>query len=252
MIKLIKGDCLVEMKNIPDKSIDAIILRLTLWYDKNKWDSTLPLNELWLQYERIISNKGAIVLFAQTPFDKVLGASKLGLLKYEYIWNKKRPTGFFNANYAPMKQHENILVFSKASACFVKNKSNAMSFYPQDLIEINKSIKRTAQNGNCDGSHYQLESNQKYTGYPISILEFAPQTGLHPTQKPVPLLEYLIKTYANEGDTVLDNTMGSGTTGVACKQLNRSFIGIEMDDKYFEIASNRISLAVEDASLHEA
>ena len=238
--KIYLGDCLELMKTIPDKSIDMILCDLPYGTTKNKWDSMLPLNELWKEYERVITDNGAIVLFAQTPFDKVLGSSKIDLLKYEYVWNKKRPTGFFNANYAPMKQHENILVFSKASACFVKDKSKAMEFYPQDLIEVNRSIKRTAQNGNYDGSHYKLESNQKYTGYPTSILEFAPETGLHPTQKPLELMKYLINTYSNEGDMVLDNTMGSGTTCLAAKELNRKFIGIEKEPKYYELAVARV------------
>lgn len=208
---------------------------------KNKWDSTVPLDKLWKEYERIITDNGAIVLFAQTPFDKVLGASKIDLLKYEFIWNKKRPTGFFNANYAPMKQHENILVFSKSSACYVKDKSKAMAFYPKGLVEVNRSIKRTAQNGNYDGSHYKLESNQKYTGYPTSILEFAPETGLHPTQKPLPLLEFLVSTYSNENDIVLDNCMGSNTTGLACQRLNRQYIGIEKEKAYYDISVKRLT-----------
>lgn len=239
---LFLADCFDVFPSIPDKSIDMICCDLPYGTTKNKWDSILPLDKLWAEYERIISYNGAIVLFAQTPFDKVLGASKIDLLKYEYIWNKKRPTGFFNANYAPMKQHENILVFSKASACFVKDKSKAMAFYPQGLIEVNRSIKRTAQNGNnYDGSNYKLESNQKYTGYPTSILEFAPETGLHPTQKPLSLLEYLVSTYSNENDIVLDNCMGSNTTGLACQRLNRQFIGIEKEKAYYDIAVKRLS-----------
>ena len=237
---LVHADCFDVFPYIEDESVDLILCDLPYGTTKNKWDSTVPLDKLWEQYERIITYNGAIVLFAQTPFDKVLGSSKINLLKYEFIWNKKRPTGFFNANYAPMKQHENILVFSKASACFVRDKSKAMAFYPQDLIEVNRNIKRTAQNGNYDGSHYKLESNQKYTGYPTSILEYAPETGLHPTQKPLELMKYLIKTYSNETDLVLDNTMGSGTTCLAAKELNRKFIGIEKEQKYYDIAVARI------------
>ena len=237
---LFQGDCLDIMPLIPDNSIDLILCDLPYGTTKNKWDSPIPLDKLWAEYERVITYSGAIVLFAQTPFDKVLGASKIDLLKYEYVWNKKRPTGFFNANYAPMKQHENILVFSKASACFVKDKSKAMNYYPRDLQEVNINIKRTAQNGNYDGSHYKLESIQKFTNYPKSILEYAPETGLHPTQKPLSLLEYLVSTYSNENDIVLDNCMGSNTTGLACQRLNRNFIGIEKDENYFNIAVSRI------------
>lgn len=240
--RLFFGDCLIEMQNIPDKSIDAIICDLPYGTTKNKWDSIIPLDKLWQQYERIIADNGAIVLFAQTPFDKVLGASKIDLLKYEYIWNKKRPTGHLNSKFAPMKQHENILVFSKASASFVKDKSKAMCFNPQ----FRKGKPYTCKNGRASSNYDEKNYEQVITindgnYYPISILEFAPETGMHPTQKPVPLLEYLIKTYTNESDTVLDNTMGSGTTGVACKNLNRNFIGIEKDENYFKIAEQRIN-----------
>jgi site-specific DNA-methyltransferase (adenine-specific) len=236
---LFQGDCLDIMPLIPDKSVQLILADLPYGTTKNKWDSVLPLDKLWNEYERVIIDSGAIVLFAQTPFDKVLGASKINLLKYEFIWNKKRPTGYMNANFAPMKLHENILVFSKASACYVKDKSKAMAYYPTDLVAVNKVIKRTVQKGNYDHKHYDLESTQKFTGYPNSILEFAPETGLHPTQKPLELIKYLIKTYSNENDMVLDNTMGSGTTCLAAKELNRKFIGIEKEPKYYEIACQR-------------
>ncbi len=238
---LVHADCFDVFPYIADKSVNLILCDLPYGTTKNKWDSIVPLDKLWNEYERIITDNGAIVLFAQTPFDKVLGASKINLLKYEFIWNKKRPTGFFNANYAPMKQHENILVFSKASACFVKDKSKAMNYYPRDLQEVNRNIKRTAQNGNYDGSHYKLESNQKFTNYPKSILEFAPETGLHPTQKPLELMKYLIKTYSNEDDVVMDNCMGSNTTGLACKELNRQYIGIEKDKSYYDVSVSRVS-----------
>lgn len=238
---LVHADCFDVFPYIADKSVNLILCDLPYGTTKNKWDSTVPLDRLWCEYERVITDNGAIVLFAQTPFDKVLGASKINLLKYEYIWNKKRPTGYMNANFAPMKLHENILVFSKASACYVKDKSKAMAYYPTDLVAVNKKIKRTAQNGNYDHKHYDLESTQKFTGYPKSILEFAPETGLHPTQKPLELMKYLIKTYSKEDDIVMDNCMGSNTTGLACKELNRQYIGIEKDEQYFKIAEQRIN-----------
>jgi len=235
------GDCLELMpKLIDDKSIDMIFCDLPYGTTKNKWDSVIPLDKLWSEYERVIIDNGAIVLFAQTPFDKVLGASNLKLLKYEWIWNKKRPTGYMNANYAPIKQHENILVFSKKSACYVKDRQNAMNYYPQDLIAVNKKIKRTAQNGNYDHNYYDLESVQKFTGYPKSLIEFSIETGLHPTQKPLELIEYMIKTYTNEGDLILDNACGSGTTGLGAKNLNRNYIMMEQDPKYFKIAKDRV------------
>ena len=237
---LVHADCFDVFPYIADKSVNLILCDLPYGTTKNKWDSTVPLNKLWAEYERIITDIGAIVLFAQTPFDKVLGASKINLLKYEFIWNKKRPTGYMNANFAPMKLHENILVFSKASACYVKDKSKAMAYYPTDLIAVNKKIKRTAQKGNYDHKHYDLESNQKFTNYPKSILEFAPETGLHPTQKPLELMKYLIKTYSNEDDVVMDNCMGSNTTGLACKELNRQYIGIEKDKNYYDVSVSRV------------
>ena len=237
---LVHADCFDVFPYIADKSVNLILCDLPYGTTKNKWDSTVSLNELWKEYERVITDNGAIVLFAQTPFDKVLGASKIDLLKYEFIWNKKRPTGYMNANFAPMKLHENILVFSKASACYVKDKSKAMAYYPIDLVAVNKQIKRTAQNGNYDHKHYDLESTQKFTGYPNSILEFAPETGLHPTQKPLELMKYLIKTYSNEDDVVMDNCMGSNTTGLACKELNRQYIGIEKDKNYYDVSVSRV------------
>lgn len=244
-IELYNEDCLIGMQRIPDKSVDAIICDLPYGTTKNKWDSVIPLDKLWTEYERVITYNGAIVLFAQTPFDKVLGASKTELLKYEYVWDKKRPTGHLNSKFAPMKQHENILVFSKASASFVKDRSKAMCFNPQ----FRKGKPYTCKNGRASSNYDEKNYEQVITVndgnyYPTSILEFAPETGLHPTQKPVALMEYLIKTYTNEGDTVLDNTMGSGTTGVACVNTDRNFIGFELDKNYFEIAKNRIDEAL--------
>lgn len=209
---------------------------------KNKWDSTVQLAKLWAEYERIITDNGAIVLFAQTPFDKVLGASKIELLKYEFIWNKKRPTGHLNSKFAPMKQHENILVFSKASAAFVKDKTKAMTYNPQ----FRKGKPYTRKNGrassNYDVNNYEQAitvNNGDY--YPISILEFAPETGLHPTQKPLELVKYLVATFSNEDEIVLDNCMGSNTTGLACKDLNRQYIGIEKEKAYYDISVKRLS-----------
>jgi site-specific DNA-methyltransferase (adenine-specific) len=239
--KIYLGDCLELMpKHIEDKSIDMIFCDLPYGTTKNKLDSIIDLDKLWEEYKRVIKDNGAIVLFAQTPFDKVLSVSNLDMLKYEWIWNKNRPTGYMNANYAPMKQHENILVFSKKSACYVKDKKSAMNYYPQDLKAVNKKIKRTAQNGNYDPNHYDLESVQKFTGYPKSIIEFSTETGLHPTQKPLELIEYMIKTYTNEGDLILDNTCGSGTAGRGAKNLNRDYIMMEQDERYYKIACKRL------------
>jgi site-specific DNA-methyltransferase (adenine-specific) len=240
MIELINGDCLEEMKKIESGSVDAVITDPPYGTTKNKWDSCIDLSLMWEQLDRIVKPNGVVVLFAQCPFDKVLGVSNIENLKYEWVWNKKRPTGFFNANYAPLKLSENIMVFSKGSACYVKDKTNTHSYYPQGLKKSGKVVKRTAQKGNYDNKHYPTENVQKFTNYPKNILEFKTETGLHPTQKPVALMEYLIKTYTNENETVLDFTMGSGSTGVACKNLNRNFIGIELDENYFNIAKDRI------------
>lgn len=239
---LILGDCFDVFPFIKDKSVDFILCDLPYGTTKNKWDSTFPLDKLWAEYERIITYNGAIVLFAQTPFDKVLGASKIDLLKYEYVWNKKRPTGHLNSKFAPMKQHENILVFSKASASFVKDKSKAMCFNPQ----FRKGKPYTCKNGRASSNYDEKNYEQVITVndgnyYPISILEFPPETGLHPTQKPLSLVEYLVSTYSNENDIVLDNCMGSNTTGLACQRLNRQFIGIEKEKAYYDISVKRVT-----------
>ena len=230
------------MKRIPDCSVDLILCDLPYGTTRNKWDTIIPLDLLWKQYERIITKKGVIVLTAQTPFDKVLGASNLKLLKYELIWEKSMATGHLNSKFAPLKKHENILIFSKSAGAFVRDKNNAMVYNPQ----MTEGKPYTCRNGrastNYDYKNYkQVTTENKGKRYPVSIIKFNHEKEkLHPTQKPVALFEYLIKTYSNENGIVLDNCMGSGTTGVACKNLNRKFIGFELDEKYFEIAKKRI------------
>ena len=196
---------------------------------------------MWDQVKRIIKPKGVIVLFAQTPFDKILGASNIDMLKYEWVWFKNRPTGHLNSKFAPLKSHENILVFTKGSTSFVKNTKNSSTYNPQGLVACLKVNKRTRGNGNYDEVNNKMENVALFENYPKSVLSFKVEVGLHPTQKPVALLEYLIKTYTNEGETVLDFTMGSGSTGVACLNTNRKFVGIEMDEGYFDIGVNRMS-----------
>ena len=237
-IQLIKGDCLEVMKSIPDRSIDAIICDLPYGTTQNKWDSVLPLNLIWEQYKRIIKDNGAIILFAQTPFDKVLGASNLPMLKYEWIWRKSRPTGHLNANKMPMKAHENILVFYKKPPIFNKQMTIGKPNHVKD-----GSIRKSKATNNNYGHFENAVQKATELKNPVTVIEFSqqdPNKIEHPTQKPIDLMEYLVKTYTNENDTVLDNTMGSGTTGVACVNTNRKFIGIEMDDNYFEIAKQRI------------
>lgn len=241
-MKLLQGDCLELMHDIPDGSVDMVLCDLPYGTTKNKWDCRIDLCALWGEYKRIIKQNGCIALFAQTPFDKVLGASCLELLKYEWIWVKPLASGYLNCNYAPTKAHENILVFSKGSACYVKDKSNAMTYNPQ--MESGREYYKTSQ-GKAS-SNYDLKwqketiSINNGTRYPRDVLQFNRERGFHPTQKPVPLMEYLIKTYTNPGETVLDNCMGSGSTGVACVNTGRDFIGIELDPGYFQTAQRRI------------
>lgn len=240
-MQLINGDCLVEMNNIADESIDMILCDLPYGTTKNKWDTKIDLDELWRQYKRIIKRRGCIALFAQTPFDKVLGCSNLEMLKYEWIWQKTMATGQLNCHFAPMKIHENILIFSKSAASFVQNTDNAMVYNPQ--YRKGKPYSKWSGHGsknygnqtpsitNNDGEHYM----------PLDVITFAKdKERLHPTQKPVALCEYLIKTYTNVGDVVLDNCMGVGTTGLACQNSGRDFIGIELDKNYYDIAVERI------------
>ena len=242
MFKLLHGDCLELMKDIPDKSVDMILCDLPYGTTACKWDTIIPFEPLLEQYERIIKDNGAIVLTASQPFTSILIMSNLNLFKYEWVWNKSRPTDFPNANNKPMKKHENVLVFSKGTTA---NGSNGkMKYFPQGLINKERKIRRTSRGFQGERHNQKNEYISKFTNYPNSQLNF-PSEGktIHPTQKPVALFEYLIKTYTNEGETVVDNCMGSGTTGVACLNTNRNFIGIELDDKYFEIAKRRISEA---------
>ena len=234
---LMLGDCLERMKEIPDGSVDMVLCDLPYGTTQNKWDSIIPLDLLWAEYERIIKTRGAIVLTAQTPFDKVLGVSNLKMLKYEWIWEKPKATGHLNAKKMPMKAHENILVFYKKLPTYNPQKTAGEPYKPSgggSKLD-NYGDFAAIREGSLDG-----------TRYPRSVVKFNHETKpSHPTQKPVDLMEYLIRTYTNEGDVVLDNCMGSGTTGVACRNLNRKFIGIEMDEGYFEIAKDRIKGALD-------
>jgi len=232
--KVIEGDCLIEMQNIPDKSIDMILCDLPYGTTRNKWDSIIPLNLLWSEYERIIKNNGAIVLTAQLPFDKVLGVSNLNLLRYEWIWKKDQASNFLNARHNPMKIHENILVFYKKTPTYNPQMREGFKSY--------SSARSSKQNDtymkNFDTTYISKSEGKRF---PISVLDFNKERGLHPTQKPVALFEYLIKTYTNEDDLVLDNCAGSGTTGVACKNTGRNFILIEKEPEYIEIIKKRLA-----------
>ena len=235
MIDIRQGDCLELMKDIPDTSIDMILCDLPYGTTKNKWDSVIPLNKLWKQYERIIKDNGAIVLFSQMPFSAELVHSNLKLFKYEWIWQKDNGTGFLNAKKMPLKIHENILVFYKKLPLY--NPQMRTGFKPYKC----KQGRHSTNYGAYEQGHITESNGERY---PIDIIKFKKDSGLHPTQKPVELLEYLIKTYTNEGETVLDNCMGSGSTGIACINTNRNFIGYELNEKYFKIAEKRINEAM--------
>lgn len=245
-VKLLQGDCLELMKDIPDGSVDMILADLPYGTTECKWDTIIPFEPLWEQYERVIKDNGAIALFGSEPFSTLLRSSNFKLFKYDWIWKKNTTTGFQHSKNMPLKDYEIISVFSKGS---MGHKSllgeRRMVYNPQGLVPCNRTHNGKSGFGGIVGrrpSHKDVVT-QEYTNYPKMILEYDNEKGLHPTQKPVKLAEYLIKTYTNEGETVLDNVMGSGSTGVACVNTNRNFIGIEIDDEYFEIAKQRISEA---------
>lgn len=239
-MQLINGDCLEEMKNIPDGSIDLILTDPPYGTTACKWDSVIPFEPMWEQLNRIIKPNGAVVLFGSEPFSSALRMSNIKNYKYDWVWMKNTPTGMAQASYQPMKYHENIILFYDKKPLFNK-----------------QMIEREGVGKDCykyehycgDSNHVKMNKVKKHYSEklvnPSTILLFntAPnrKNKLHPTQKPVALMEYLIKTYTNENEIVLDFAMGSGTTGVACKNLNRDFIGIELDEKYFEIAKERIN-----------
>jgi len=237
MINLMFGDCLERMKEIPDCSVDMILTDPPYGTTACKWDSVIPLEPMWDQLKRIIKPNGAIVMTASQPFTSVLVVSNLKMFKYEWIWEKDGGSNFATVKYQPMKEHESVLIFGKGKTTYNQIK--------QERIGSRKGKETTTKtNGNKNGVYGDFNKSDEYKvdelRCPRSIQRFNRERGLHPTQKPVALMEYLIRTYTNEGETVLDFTMGSGTTGVACVNLGRSFIGIEMDENYFNIASDRI------------
>ena len=236
-IDLRHGDCLDIMPTIPDASVDMVLTDLPYGTTQNKWDSEIPLEPLWREWRRVIRDGSAVVLFGQQPFTSKLGASNLPWLRYEWIYEKSHPTGFLNANRAPLKNHENILVFCERGTPYNPQMS---------------ATRRMAHPGNAKKcvsyGEYDPSVPVRNPGltFPRTILDYPEWNGrTHPTQKPVGLCEFLIRTYTDPGMTVLDCCMGSGTTGVACVRTGRSFIGIEMDDNYFQQASERINGAEE-------
>ena len=245
MIKLIKGDCLEVMKGMPDGSVDAIITDPPYGTTACKWDSVIDFELMWGQLNRIIKPNGAIVLFGSEPFSSALRMSNIKNYKYDWVWKKNRPTNFAHAKNKPMKKHENILVFSDGTTVHKSQSKSRMPYFPQGLVDVPHKKVTKKPNEKTDVFFQDRKSHREFTrkqsNYPNTILEFSTENiGLHPTAKPVALMEYLIKTYTNEGETVLDFTMGSGSTLVACDNLNRNGIGIEMDEAYFKIAEQRI------------
>ena len=263
MIDLRQGDCLEIMKDIPDKSIDMILCDLPYGTTACKWDIVIPFDKLWQQYNRIIKDNGAIVLFGSQPFTSNLIMSNIKNFKYEWIWEKQKASNFMGAKYQPLKYHENICVFSKSTHNYYPQKYKVLEF--EEIKQMNdKELKQVFETRDYDrfgkvdrrktvNNNYQHKETHLGTGlrirsaddgyrFPKSVLKInkSINKNVHPTQKPVALLEYLIKTYTNENEIVLDNCMGSGSTGVACVNTNRNFIGIELDENYFNIAKERI------------
>ena len=237
---LLFGDCLERMKEIPDGSVDLILVDLPYGTTQNKWDSVIDLEAMWEQLNRICKPNTAKLMFAQTPFDKVIGCSNLKELKYEWIWEKTTATGHLNTKKMPMKAHENILVFYDKLPTYNPQKTTGHK-------PANSYTKHQDDGSNYGETKVGISGVGQTDRYPrsVQVLKTDKQkASLHPTQKPVGLLEYMIKTYTNENEIVLDFTFGSGSTGIACLNTNRKFIGIEMDDEYFDIAKNRIEKAL--------
>lgn len=238
MYELHHGDCMKAMQSIPDRSVDMICCDLPYGTTKNKWDSVIPPAELWAQYERIIKENGAMVLFGQDKFTAMMMMSNPSHHRYNLIWKKgNRASGFLNAKKMPLRNHEDIMVF------YIKLPTYNPQFVKGEPSH-SRGNKDKAVTNNCYGKFALTEDNLSEDKYPKSILDFdRPHPPIHPTQKPVELIEWLVRTYTNDGETVLDNCMGSGTTGVACARTGRRFIGMERDDKYFEMAKARIEEA---------
>lgn len=231
--KIYNEDCLEGMKRIPDKSVDMILCDLPYGTTVSKWDTVIPFDLLWEQYERVIKENGAIVLTASQPFTSALVMSKPELFKHEWIWNKKIGSNFLQSKNHPLKIHESILVFGKGNKYYPIMTKGKMRWKGSD---------KAYDDGGVIGS-YQKTKTKNDLYYPKSIIEISNanrKNKIHPTQKPVPLFEYLIKTYTNEGETVMDNCMGSGTTAIACMNTERNFIGFELDKTYYEKSLERI------------
>lgn len=238
-VNMLHGDCLELMKNIPDKSVDMVLCDLPYGTTRNSWDTVIPFVPLWELYKRIIKSNGAICLFGSEPFSTALRASNLRMYRYDWIWEKTLPQGFLNSHKMPLRATENISVFYKKLPLYNPQMKDGEPY--------DKGIRKASCTTNYGDFGETIAKNKTGRRFPTNVLVFSNgnhKNILHPTQKPVALLEYLIKTYTNEGETVLDNAAGSGSTGVACVNTNRNFIGIELDENYFQIAKNRINEAL--------
>ena len=246
-VELKQGDCLELMKNIPDGSVDLVLTDPPYGTTACKWDSVIPFEPMWAQLNRIIKPNGAICLFGSEPFSSALRMSNIKNFKYDWVWKKPRGTGHLNSKKQPLRDVENVSVFYKKQCTYNPQYSIGEPYSALKGGKISKVSESgvTTYGKFMNGAEYRNDNNG--FRYPKQVLEFGvvERGTLHPTQKPVPLLEYLIRTYTNEGETVLDFTMGSGSTGVACVNTNRNFIGIELDEGYFNIAKKRIEEAQE-------
>lgn len=244
-VQLLQGDCLELMKDIPEQSIDMILCDLPYGVTQNKKDKPIPFDRLWKQYNRIIKDNGAIVLFGQGTFFVDLINSNRKMYRYDLVWDKQLKSGFLNAKRMPLRQHEQIAIFYKKLPTYNPQFSQGKPLHSKGVSYKDKELKNNNYGSFNATDDVRAGSTEKY---PTSILAFAkphPSIAQHRTEKPVSLIEWLVKTYTTDGDTVLDNCMGSGSTGVACVNTNRHFIGIELDEGYFEIAEKRIKEARE-------
>lgn len=235
-MKLLLGDCLELLSTLKDNSVDMLLVDLPYATTACKWDSVIPLDRLWEQYNRVCKKDAAMVFTAAQPFTTILAASNIDNFRYEWIWEKPQGTNPMNVKVMPLKSHENILVFYRSTPIY-----NPQMWFSTPYSGFSSNTSKIGEvYGSAQSKH---RDNPDGSRYPKTVLKFKQEKGSHPTQKPVALMEYLIKTYSNEGDVVLDNTMGSGTTGVACINTQRQFIGIEKDETYFQVAKDRINNA---------
>lgn len=236
--KIYLGDCLEIMQNLPDGEIDMILTDLPYGLTENHWDSIIPLDKLWGQFKRILKLNGIVALTASQPFSSILVMSNLKMFKHEWIWIKNRGSNFANTVREPFKEHEHVLIFSNGKWTYNKQMQERTG---SGLSRVKYDFNHVTESENYRKFERASDSKGKELRVPSSYQKFNTEVGLHPTQKPVPLFEYLIKTYTNEGELILDSCAGSGTLGVACMNTKRNFIMIEKEEKYFKIIQDRLS-----------